>query len=438
MTEPKRVTLTDAMIKAALLPPGKKEHFMHDAEQPGLLLRIRDSGAKTFQFRSRDLARITLGRWPGIKVAAVRRAAAQHAGDQARGINVFRQQSEARAAAKAEAARASLGALIAEDGPYEANLKQRKTVNAATALSSLRRNLLPGHGSSDVRSLTRRDITAEMDKLAALGKLGAAQDLRKHASVFLNWAEKLGHVDHNVLMGMRQEKQTRAERLGKRGKGRALSDEEIRAVWLACGKQGAFGLSVRMALLGGARRSEPSFLEWQRNVMDDRITFDERWTKGGKHHDIPRTQLVDQVLAAAKHFRRATSDLVFPGQRGTPISGFTRSVSQLIEQAGTAKWSMHDLRRTLRTVMSRCGYDDQVQRACVGQAAPAFDAIYNRDEGWQVRRWAFEAAHSYIAAVIEGRDTTDVIGYERATNPLHVRRAELIARLHQHEQELVS
>src|SRR6185503_7786005 len=96
------------------------------------------------------------------------------------------------------------------------------------------------------------------------------------------------------------------------------------------------------------------------------------------------------------------------------------------------------LRRTLRTVMSRCGYDDQVQRACIGQAAPAFDALYNRDEGWQVRRWAFEAAHKYIAAVVEGRDTADVMAYERATNPLNARRAELIARLHQHEQELAA
>jgi len=38
--------------------------------------------------------------------------------------------------------------------------------------------------------------------------------------------------------------------------------------------------------------------------MDDRITFDAAWTKMGLHHDVPRTHLVDEVLAAAKHFQR--------------------------------------------------------------------------------------------------------------------------------------
>ena len=88
------VQLTDAMIKTAVLPEGKHEAFLSDAVQPGLLLRIRDTGAMTFQFRAKDSTRITLGRFPAIKVAAARRAAAALAGDQARGIDVFRQQSE--------------------------------------------------------------------------------------------------------------------------------------------------------------------------------------------------------------------------------------------------------------------------------------------------------------------------------------------------------
>jgi hypothetical protein len=63
-------------------------------------------------------------------------------------------------------------------------------------------------------------------------------------------------------------------------------------------------------------------------MMDDRTTFDVACTKVGLHHDVPRTHLVDEVLAAAKHFQRATSDYVFPSPKtGRQMSGFTKMVS---------------------------------------------------------------------------------------------------------------
>lgn len=72
---------------------------------------------------------------------------------------------------------------------------------------------------------------------------------------------------------------------------------------------------TRICLLGGPRRSEPTMIEWRKNIMNDRVTFDAAWTKMGLHHDVPRTHLVDEVLRAAKHFQRATSDYVFPSPK---------------------------------------------------------------------------------------------------------------------------
>jgi hypothetical protein len=63
-------------------------------------------------------------------------------------------------------------------------------------LSALRRNLLPDHSSTNIRDLTRSDITGAMDKLTD----GAASDLRKHASTFLTWAtDTRGLTDVNAL-----------------------------------------------------------------------------------------------------------------------------------------------------------------------------------------------------------------------------------------------
>jgi integrase len=298
-------------------------------------------------------------------------------------------------------------------------------------MSALRRGL-KDHAESGVGDLTRRQIMEAVDKITKTGKRGAAKDLRKHTHTFLEWCVSEGYVDHNVLAGYREPKETRAQRVGRRSKGRALTDDEIIKVWQASGKLGAFGLLTRMCLLGGPRRSEPTMIEWSRHVMDDLITFDAAWTKMGLHHDVPRTHLVDEVLAAAKHFRRATSDYVFPSPKtGGQMSGFTKMVNRLVREAAVAKFTMHDLRRSLRTIMSRCGYDNEIQRLCVGQKPSGIDQVYNHDEQWIIRKMAFEAAHDYIAELVGATRAGKVVRLQR-TNPLDPIKAELLGRLREH------
>jgi integrase len=298
-------------------------------------------------------------------------------------------------------------------------------------MSALRRGL-KDHAESGVGDLTRRQIMAAVDKITKTGKRGAAKDLRKHTHTFLEWCVSEGYVDHNVLAGYREPKETRAQRIGRRSKGRALTDDEIIKVWQSSSKLGAFGLLTRMCLLGGPRRSEPTMIEWGKHIMDDRITFDAAWTKMGLHHDVPRSHLIDEVLAAAKHFQRATSDYVFPSPKtGGQMSGFTKMVNRLVKEAGVAKFTMHDLRRSLRTVMSRCGYDNEIQRLCVGQKPSGIDQVYNHDEQWIIRKMAFEAAHDYIAELVGAKRVGKVVRLQR-TNPLDPIKAELLGRLREH------
>jgi integrase len=432
------VVLTDTIVRAAVCPDGKTQTYLHDAKQPGFAVRLRAGGSRSFVYFStrpgqKGSHKIAIGPFPKIRVEAARKQAAILAGDNNKGVDLVAakrdQKQAARRAAMAKAA--TLGALVAKDGPYETDLRGRTIVAAPSALSALRRNLLPEHRHTDLNALTRLDITSAMDSMKAAGKSGAAGYFRKSAMTFLNWAVAQGYVAHNVMAGYREQKKSRAEKLGgRKAKGRMLTDDEIRAVWDAAGRRGTFGLLVRMCLLGGPRRSEPTMIEWSKHVMPDRITFDAHWTKMGLHHDIPRTVLVDEVLEAAKHFQRATGDLVFPSSKtGGQISGFTKLLRRLIEEAGTAPWTMHDLRRSLRSIMNKCGYDNEIQRLCVGQKPRGIDAVYNLDEQWVVRKMAFEAAHRYLAAAIEGKSTDAVRKHEKANNPQNARKLELLARL---------
>jgi hypothetical protein len=254
MTGPtNHLTLTDAVIRNATLPAGKTQHYLHDDKLPGLALRMRATGGRTWVYLFtkpgvRGTQRKTLGAWPKYNEKAARKAATIAAGEVVKGVDPNDAKREARRQQTAEKQRTTLATLIIEDGPYETSLTGRQVVNWKPAMSALRRGL-KDHFDLAIAEMTRRQIMAAVDKIAKTGKRGAAKDLRKHMHTLLEWCVGEGYVEHNVLAGYRAPKETRAQRIGRRTKGRALSDEEIVKVWHACGKLGAFGLLTRMCLL---------------------------------------------------------------------------------------------------------------------------------------------------------------------------------------------
>jgi hypothetical protein len=236
--------LTDAAIRAATLPPGKSQYYLHDTEQPGLAIRMRATGGRTWVFLftkpgTRGTQRKTLGAWPKFNEKAARKAATVAAGEVVIGVDPNDAKREAKRQQLAERQCTTLATLIIEDGPYETSLTGRQVVNWKPAMSALRRGL-KDHFDLAIGELTRRQIMAAVDRVAKTGKRGAAKDLRKHAHTFLEWCVGEGYVEHNVLAGYRAPKETRAQRVGRRTKGRALTDEEIIKVWHASGKLGAF------------------------------------------------------------------------------------------------------------------------------------------------------------------------------------------------------
>jgi hypothetical protein len=51
MTEPtNQLTLTDAVIRNATVPSGKAQHYLHDDKLPGLALRMRATGGRTWVY----------------------------------------------------------------------------------------------------------------------------------------------------------------------------------------------------------------------------------------------------------------------------------------------------------------------------------------------------------------------------------------------------
>jgi integrase len=262
--------------------------------------------------------------------------------------------------------------------------------------------------SKDVADLTRQDFVSAIAAIKAAGKPGAAKDLRKFARTFLEWCVSSGRAHSNVLASLRQPKRSRAERLAAAANGgTALSDDQICALWQAAGDNslGSFGGLVRLALLTGARRGELASLE-RNHLLADRIVVVPEHAKTGAQHEVPLTDMMREVIAGEPV---TTSPLVFPSPitRGR-IAGWTKLVAKLRRASGV-QFTLYDLRRTARTLMSRLGVAEDIAELAIGHVRVDLIARYNKDQAWQGRSDAFARVSAHIAALIGAREGAAVI-----------------------------
>ena len=90
---------------------------------------------------------------------------------------------------------------------------------------------------------------------------------------------------------------------------RALTDDELKSIWLATNQLGwPYGNVVKLLILTGARREEIGQLRWA-EIGNDAIRLKGSRTKNGEPHDIPLSAEAGAILEAGR--RIAGSELVF-------------------------------------------------------------------------------------------------------------------------------
>jgi integrase len=404
--------LTKARIEkfvSAETPAGKTEAVLRDNAVTGLGLRVRATGSCSWVLvyrkrgagRKGPVRRVTLGSWPALTLDAARVAARATVGEIALKKDPAMELRDERNREQRWVSRAL--------DDYERSLQRRKIVNAKAVMSTLRRGLA-SFAAREISALTRKDLIEQIEALETVGKFGAAQDLRSHTRAWLEWAVSRGLVQFNVLAGLRRARSSRAERLRNENKRRALSDPEIIALWNAAGTLGSFGGLLRLGLLTGLRRNELGKLRWS-DVRDDRIVLAAHTTKTGAKHEIPLTVMMRNVLTAQP---RTTNDLVFPSWRTRELMrGWTSLVNSAVS-ASNVYFTLHDLRRSCRTIMSRCAVSKDVAELSIGHLKSGLIARYDFDDGWAGRVDAFERVSAHIAAVVGASQGASVVALKGA------------------------
>jgi integrase len=121
-------------------------------------------------------------------------------------------------------------------------------------------------------------------------------------------------------------------------------------------------------------------------------------TKTGEQHEVPLTELMRTVIAAQP---ATLSKLVFPSEKtGGVMSGWTKAVAAL-QHASGVDFTLHDLRRTCRTLMSRLGVDTEIAELAIGHKRTGLERLYNFDQGWQLRCDAFAKVSDHISGLLD-------------------------------------
>jgi integrase len=162
---------------------------------------------------------------------------------------------------------------------------------------------------------------------------------------------------------------------------------------------GPFGAFIKFLLLTGARRSEASGLIW------DEIT-DGVWLLPAARNKV-KQELARPLSATAQGVVDGVPKLgryVFTFDGARPIGGFSKLKARLDDSAGVRDWTLHDLRRTARSLLSRAGVAPDIAEICLGHVLTGVRGTYDRHEYHEEKKQAFEALAVQIARIVHSRD----------------------------------
>ena len=192
-----------------------------------------------------------------------------------------------------------------------------------------------------VDKVTRKDVAAALVAIARERGNTTAAVARGVLSAFFSWAMQMGLAESNAVIG------TVRHEIASRD--RVLDDDELAAIWKACGDDD-FGRIVRLLILTGARRSEVGGMAYSEFDLEAGTwTIPKERSKNGHAHTLPVLPAMSELLIAGP--RQWDRDQLF----GERADGFTQWSAGKRELDGKLELSepatLHDIRRSVATRM---------------------------------------------------------------------------------------
>ena len=306
------------------------------------------------------LQRRTIGRYPLLSLAQARAAA----------VDMIRQAAEG---VDPREPKRSNATIITYREMVESYVERHLKPNARSwrdIESGLRHAALRHLLTRPAAGIDRGDIIQVIDAIVASGKPQAAVNVLRRLKMLFGWA-----VDRDLLAANPSERIRPPAKTVERD--RVLSDDEIAAIWHTTYQMPApYGQMYRMFLLTGQRRSEVATMQWS-EVGGDLWVIPREKVKKDRAHAVPLTATAAATLSTLPCY--GNDAFVFTTTGGKSSSSNFDKVKREVDQlSGTSGWTIHDIRRPVRSKLAELGVPEIVARKVVNHETGKVDRIYNR------------------------------------------------------------
>jgi integrase len=386
----RRKHLTDHQVRA--LPIKNRRYFFADPELSGHYVRIMPTGSKTFVAVTRDPTGKQV--WSSIGGSDLWKI--EESRDEAR--TIVKRIKKGLAAKEAPPVQPDSFADVAANW-IERHVEKQKLISQSEIKRVLAKYIMPTFGARAFITIKRSDVASLLDKIEDQSGAHQADVALSIMRRIANWHSNRddSYISPFSVKGM---KRTRAK-----PRDRILDDNEIRTVWTQAGLSGSYGALVKLLLLTLQRRDCLRTIRWSDlSPSDDGSLI---WTiakqdrQKGNAGKLKLPDLAVQIINALP--KRAGNEFVFASDRTS--KAFVGIPMQQVKFAKICalpqQWSLHDLRRTGRSLLARLGINREVAERIMGHALIGVEGTYNRFDYVAEKSHALATLAKHIEDVLQ-------------------------------------
>ena len=400
----RRKTLTNNMVLK--LKPGAKRLTLPDPELRGHYIRVTPTGAKSY---------VAVARAPGGKQVWATLGGADV-------LTIDESREKARAAIK----RIKAGQSAFEPPPVppdsfkavaenylERHVKAKELRSEPEIKRLLERNIYPIWKDREFEGIRRGDVTRLLDMVQDTHGASTCDHTLAIIRGIMNWHEsRSDDYISPIARGMR-----RTDPQSRR-RARILDDDELRIVWTVAIGNGTFGALLRLAILTAQRRDKIATMRWEHLSIDGVWSIPAEAREKGSGGVLVLPEAAIKIIRAQK--RIGDNPYVLAGRGDGHFNGFspckrtfdvrvTAALRQAAEDRGDdaagveplPRWTLHDLRRTARSLMARAGVRPDIGERVMGHAITGVEGVYDRHTYRDEKADALNKLAGLIAMILD-------------------------------------
>ena len=261
--------------------------------------------------------------------------------------------------------------------------------------SAMERFVYPTMKDTPVDQITTADLRLCLSPIWA-ERMTTAKRLKRYLSGVMAWSIGAGYRTDDPAGLALDASLPKVNRVQEHQ--RAVAHSEITDVLTKIDNGGAgpgTKLAFRFLVLTSARSGEVRYADWSEVDLDARCwSIPGERTKTGRPHDVPLSNQALDVLQQAQEFNDG-SGLVFPSQRGKPMSDNTLSkMLRDLEIPGTP----HGCRSTFRDWCGENAVSREVAEAALAHVVTGVEGAYFRSDLYQQRARVMQDWANYVLA----------------------------------------